>query len=136
MLEIADARFQNELLAHAKAAGKIESEYELPPQCRENTPERIEHALRPFRERGLLPRFPFGTDFTPEEQRLLPALALLRGSSRAKLAQLALRGFFAFSEPEIQQALARMRLDRTSRPSERFYAHLVRGALVAVADNV
>jgi acyl-CoA hydrolase len=137
MLEIADSRFQNELLAHAKAAGKIESEYEFPPQCRENTPERIEHALRPFRERGLLPRFPFGTDFTPEEQRLLPALALLRASSRAKLAQLALRGFLASPDsPQIQQALARMRLDKTSRPSERFYAHLLRGALVAVADNV
>ena len=38
--------------------------------------------------------------------------------------------------PQIQQALARMRLDKTSRPSERFYAHLLRGALVAVADNV
>jgi acyl-CoA hydrolase len=135
MLEIADARFQDELLARAKAAGKIEKEYELPPQCHENTPERIERALRPFRERGLLPHFPFGTDFTSEEQRLLPALALLRASSRGKLAQLALRGLFASPDsPEIQQALARMRLDKTSRLSERFYAHLLRGALAAVGS--
>ncbi len=133
MLEISDSRFQQKLLARAKAAGKIEREYELPARCRENTPERIETALLPFRERGVLPRFPFGTDFTPEEQRLLPALALLRALSRRRLAQLALRGFFAQAESaEVQWALARMGLDKASCLRDRLYAHLLRGALATV----
>jgi acyl-CoA hydrolase len=137
MLEISDSRFQQKLLARAKAAGKIEREYELPVRCRENAPERIESALRPFREQGLLPRFPFGTDFTAEEQRLLPALSLLRASSRRRLAQLALRGFLAQAESaEVQRALARMGLDKTSRLRDRFYAHVLRGALAAVAEHV
>ena len=135
MLEIADSQFQTELLERAKHAGKIERHYELPPRCRINTAARIESALRPFREEGLLPRFPFGTDFTADEQRLLPALALLRASSRGRLAQLALRGFFgAPDSQDVEQALARMGLDKSSRLSERFYAHLLRGALAAVAD--
>jgi acyl-CoA hydrolase len=135
MLEITDSRFQQDLLARAKAAGKIEPEYELPARCRNNTPERIEAELRPFRERGLLPRFPFGTDFTPEEQRLVPALALLRASSHERLARLAWAGWHASpGSPDVQQALARMRLDKTSSLSERFYAHLLRGALAAVDD--
>jgi acyl-CoA hydrolase len=132
MLEIADSRFQKELLARAKAAGKIEPEYELPARCRDNTPERIDKALRPFRREGLLPRFPFGTDFTPEEQRLLPALALLRASSPSRLAQFAWRGRLASpASGEVQQALARMGLDQASGFSQRFYAYLLRGALSA-----
>jgi acyl-CoA hydrolase len=133
MLDIADSHFQEELLVRAKRAGKIEQDHELAPGSRDNARERIEKALRPFREEGLLPRFPFGTEFTPDEQRLLPALALLRAYSRGGLAQLALRGFFGAPDTQdIQQALARMGLDKTSRLSERFYAHLLRGALAAV----
>jgi hypothetical protein len=133
MLEITDSRFQTKLLERAKHAGKIEPDYELPPRCRDNTPERIESALRPFRAEGLLPRFPFGTDFTPDEQLLLPALALLRASSRGRLAQLILCGLFGAPDSgDVQQALARMGLDKASSPSERFYAHLLRGALASV----
>jgi acyl-CoA hydrolase len=136
MLEITDSRFQKELLARAKAAGKIDPEYELPTRCRDNTPERINRALRPFRERGLLPRFPFGTDFTPQEQSLLPALALLRASSRQRLAKLALSSFLARDHsPEMQAALARMGLDKASCLRDRFYAHLLRGALAETTEQ-
>src|SRR5207248_11380495 len=64
MLAIADSRFQEELLRRAKDAGKIERDFELPAACRHNTPERIARALEHAREAGLLPPFPFGSDFT------------------------------------------------------------------------
>ena len=64
MLAVADSRFQDELLRQAKEAGKIEQGFELPAACRDNTPDRIARALKPAREQGLLPPFPFGTDFT------------------------------------------------------------------------
>ena len=92
MLAIADSRFQDELLRRAKDAGKIAREFELPPACRDNTPERIARALAPARSQGLLPPFPFGTDFTATEQRLIPALRLLGAASPLRLARLALRG--------------------------------------------
>ena len=65
MLQVADSRFQPELLRAARDAGKISKSYEIPAAFRENTPERIEAALKPLS----LPPFPFGTDFTPVEQR-------------------------------------------------------------------
>ena len=81
MLAVTDSRFQDELLRRAKDAGKIEKAFELPAACRDNTPERIARALAPAREQGLLPLFPFGTDFTETEQRLIPALQLLEAAS-------------------------------------------------------
>ena len=83
MLAVTDSRFQGELLRQAKEAGKIESSYELPAACRDNTPDRIARALKPATEQGLLPPFPFGTDFTPVEQRLMPALETLRDALAA-----------------------------------------------------
>src|SRR5262249_14064351 len=73
MLSIADSRFQDELLRQAKDAGKIARGYAIPAVHRDNHPERIAQALKPLRDRGLLPDYPFGSDFTPVEQRLLPA---------------------------------------------------------------
>ena len=95
MLAVTDSRFQGELLRQAKDAGKIEKQFELPAACRDNTPERIARALKPATEQGLLPPFPFGTDFTPVEQRLMPALETLRDAPPLQLARLALRGLFA-----------------------------------------
>jgi hypothetical protein len=132
MLAVADSRFQDDLLARAKHAGKIEQSFELKPSCRDNTPERIARALAPAREKGLLPRFPFGTDFTAAEQRLLPALALLRASSPLRLAGFLARGILSPSpSPQVRECLARMGLDRRSGPMDHAYAALLKGALDA-----
>ncbi|HEY3642252.1 MAG TPA: acetyl-CoA hydrolase/transferase C-terminal domain-containing protein [Xanthobacteraceae bacterium] len=132
MLAVADSRFQDELLRQAKDAGKIEKRFELPPARRDNSPERIERALGAAREEGLLARFPFETDFTPIEQRLLPALEALKSASAAplRLARILARGLSANApSAEIGDCLARMGLDRPSRLAERVYAALLRGAL-------
>ena len=129
MLSIADTRFQDELLRQAKEAGKIEQGYEIPAAQRENVSERIAQALSPFRKRGLLPTFPFGTDFTPTEQALLPALQTLKAASTPQLLRLAVQGVFAGSEPRGDDGLARMGLDHPKTPQDRFYAALLRGAL-------
>ena len=129
MLAIADSRFQKELLAQAKRAEKIEPDFVLPTAHRENSPERIARELEPARKAGLLPRFPFGTDFTSTEQRLLPALALLRASSPRDLARIAAHGLAAKSSPVVHDCLDRMGLGTPSGANERFYALLLRGAL-------
>ncbi len=127
MLAITDSRFQDELLRRAKDAGKIAAHYEIPPAHRRNHPERIRAALAPLKERGLLPDFPFGTDFTPLEQRLIPALVRLQSAGPAELARLALTGMAAGSD----EALARMGLDRPATIADRAYGMLLRGALKA-----
>src|SRR5450631_4200610 len=83
MLGVADSRFQNELTRQAKDAGKLPKNFEIPAAHRENFPERIANALKPARDAGLLPSFPFGSDFTDVEQRLIPALQLLQETQRS-----------------------------------------------------
>ncbi len=83
MLAVADSRFQAELARQAKDAGKLPKEFEIPAAHRDNHPDRIAAALKPAREAGLLPQFPFGSDFTDTEQRLIPALQLLQDAQRA-----------------------------------------------------
>jgi hypothetical protein len=78
MLQVADARFQDELLREAKDAGKIDPDYEIPEPYRGNTPERIRDAQAPFRARGILPEYPFGTDLTEIERALARALRALK----------------------------------------------------------
>ncbi len=131
MLAITDSRFQEGLLREAKDAGKIEKTFALPTTARDNTPERIARAFAPAAE--LLPAFPFGTDFTAAEQRLLPALQLLKSASPADLARLFMRGVFA--PPTDPECLARLRLAKPASLAERFYAKLVRGALVATSGT-
>jgi acyl-CoA hydrolase len=129
MLNITDSRFQDELLREAKNAGKIERTFELPQIARHNTPDMIEKALRPAAEAGLLPSFPFGTDFTATEQRLLPALQILKSASPLRLAALLARGAIVASS--YHDCLDRLRLARPKNPSEWIFAALVRGALAA-----
>lgn len=129
LLAIADSRFQDELLKTARDAGKIAKDYDIPRQHRDNTPERLARMLKPFRDNGALPNFPFGTDFTDTEQALIPALQELRSaaSSPRSLASLVLLGLAGGSEEEA--ALARMDLAKPKSLKDWFYAKALRGAL-------
>jgi acyl-CoA hydrolase len=132
MLSVTDSRFQNELMRQAKDAGKLPKAYEIPAAHRANTPERIAVALRPAREAGLLPSFPFGTDFTDAEQRLIPALQLMKDASAEplKLFSLAWRGLFAKkADADASACLSRLALDKPQALSDRLYQALVLAAL-------
>ncbi|MFP5441775.1 MAG: acetyl-CoA hydrolase/transferase C-terminal domain-containing protein [Gammaproteobacteria bacterium] len=85
MLNVADSRFQPQLLAEAKAAGKIAEDYEIPEVYRHNLPERLEQALAPHKAGGHFPPFPFGHDFTEEELALGKALKKLKAVADDKL---------------------------------------------------
>jgi hypothetical protein len=138
MLSIADSRFQPGLLRRAKDAGKIPKNFQIPAYACENTPERIAQALAPFRQRGLLPPFPFGTDFDATEQRLVSALQSLKDASAGeplRLLAMLFGGLLGRTESDSDRAasdraaLARLALDRPKNFSDRLYATLVRGAL-------
>jgi len=132
MLGITDSRFQAELVRQAKDAGKLARNYEIPAIHRDNAPERIVRALRPAREAGLLPSFPFGSDFTDVEQRLIPALQLLQEATRSlqMLPGLLWQGLTHQPDAADSAALARLGLDKPGDISERFYRALVGAALM------
>jgi Acetyl-CoA hydrolase/transferase C-terminal domain len=131
MLAVTDSRFQSELARQAKDAGKLPKNFEIPAAHRENFPERIASALKPAREAGLLPAFPFGTDFTEIEQRLIPALQILQDAQRSpqRLPGLLWQGFFHEPDAADSERLARLGLDNPKTWSERAYRTLVSAAL-------
>jgi acyl-CoA hydrolase len=132
MLAISDARFLDALCAQAKAHGKLAADFVIPESWRKHRPRYLREALLPFQQKGLLPKFPFGSDFTEVEQRLLPALNWLKagGSSwrgRLRLLRAALRpGEPAAGE---QEALARMGLSAPGRWSDRLQRRILQAAL-------
>jgi hypothetical protein len=130
MLNVADSRFQEGLMRQAVDAGKLPRDHRIPAAHCDNTPARIVAALKPAREAGLLPTFPFGSDFTEVEQRLIPALETLRDASHSPLAllSLAIDGLRPAAISD-QPALARMGLDRPNTFSDRLYRMLLNAAL-------
>ena len=137
LLAITDTRFQKDLLARAKREGKISSTHTIAEANSHNTPQHLRNWLKEKRKDGTLPRFPFGTDFTDIEQRLLPALAILKSaqSSKRKLAALAWAGRGSHTSEKQRECMERMRLDMPSGAKEYMYALLLRGALRQITDD-
>lgn len=131
MLAIADSRLQPELMRQAKDAGKLPKSFDLPVTHRSNTPDRIAEALKPARDAGLLPAFPFGTDFTEVEQRLIPALQILAQAKPkpASLAGLLWQGIRAVPDADDEACLARLGLGQPTTMQQRVYRWLVSAAL-------
>ena len=131
MLQVTDSRFQDELARQAKDAGKLPAGFEIAGAYRENYPERIAEALRPARQAGLLPSFPFGSDFTDVEQRLIPALQFLQEVQRTpqRLPALIWQGWRQRLQSAEAQCLTRLGLDKPSTWQERLYRALVIAAL-------
>src|SRR3984957_8198133 len=113
MLQVTDSRFQAELARQAKDAGKLAKDFEIQPAYRENDPDRIARALKPAREAGLLPSFPFGSDFSDVEQRLIPALQFLGNAQRSplRLPGLLWQGFTRHPDAADSECLTRLGLD-------------------------
>jgi hypothetical protein len=137
MLQVTDSRFQNELMRQAKDAGKLPGSFEIPGAFRDNYPERIESALKPAHEAGLLPLFPFGSDFTDVEQRLIPALQVLQEAQRTprQLAGLLWQGLTRTPDAADRECLVRLGLDRPASWSERAYRALVSAALARSRES-
>jgi hypothetical protein len=131
MLAVADSRFQRELARLAQDAGKLPKDFEIPAAHRENFPERIANALKPAREAGLLPSFPFGSDFSDVEQRLIPALQILQDAQRVplQLPGLLWQGFTRSPDAADNACLARLGLEAPTSLAERAYRALVSAAL-------
>jgi acyl-CoA hydrolase len=132
MLNIADSRFQEPLLAAAKAAGKIAQSYRIPEVHRNNRPDVLERILDPYRRHGLFSEFPFGTDLTAEEIVLGKALQRLKERTSTPLGK-ALTVAASLARPHISERarpyLERLELDRPASFQEWLMRNLVMGEL-------
>ncbi|MGB4304138.1 MAG: acetyl-CoA hydrolase/transferase C-terminal domain-containing protein, partial [Syntrophomonadaceae bacterium] len=135
MINIADSRFQKQLLAQAKKAGKIPLDYEIPPEYRNNTPERLQELLAPYQAQGYFPPFPFGTDFSPEDLQLAGSMKALNArlsSSPVKTVIGLLAELFRSIPASAFPHLERMDLAKPSTIKERIYRKLV---VLALREN-
>ncbi|WP_254427266.1 acetyl-CoA hydrolase/transferase C-terminal domain-containing protein [Rhodanobacter sp. C01] len=132
MLSISDARFLDALCAEAKAHGKLAADFAIPEAWRRHHPRHLHEALAPLQQKGLFPTFPFGSDFTEVEQRLLPALNWLKSVSSTWLGRFRLLravcrpGSVAAGEAE---AVARMGLTTPRTLADRLQLRLLQAAL-------
>jgi len=123
LVGIMDAAFQDELVERAKSAGKLARDWQIPAAARRNTPEQIARVFAP----PDFPRWPFGSDFTAVELRLIPALKQLKAWSRRRRSLMAalVRG-----QPQrFPEEMARLGLERPESLRERVYARLLAAAL-------
>jgi len=122
MIEIADAEFQPALIKAAQRVGKLSSSYNLPERARNNTTQALKSRLAGVS----LPSFPFGSDFTPEEERLALALERLQKNGPSGLVRFLARGLV---NRGFESELKRMGLGRARGPTELFWKCMLRGAL-------
>ena len=135
MLNIADSRFQPELLQFAKDAGKVEADYEIPAIHRNNTPEalaRLWHTT--INPENNFPAFPFGSDFTPQEQQLGKALKQLAAAKNQRLGlpKLVWKGWQQKDTSAAEPFLQRLNRDKPSNRQQ----NLERLALIGVLQEL
>lgn len=121
MLSVTDSRFQPELLETAKRFGKIERTYKIPEYQRSNYPNKVASALGEAGRGGVLPEFPLGTEMTPTEVELLPALVNLKAiaHSTPRLLMAALRQAIGPApSAQEEQCLERLALDKVENFSD------------------
>ena len=128
LLKISDSRFQQELMQKAKKAGKLRAGYRIPEEFKNNFPHVIEEKLKVYKQQGFFQRFPFGTDFTDEEQVVGRALKVLKNKSRSKklMLKLLLRALIPQRIPaEYEPYLKRMGLWEVKGLEERLLRKLL-----------
>ena len=123
IINIADSRFQQQLLVQAKKAGKLPLDYEIPEEYKSNTPQKIAALLKPYQKYGVFQSFPFGTDLTADDIVLGGALKALKGLSngnRLKMVKGLLMESFKPIPKSAHRHLERMNLLSPSSMKEKF----------------
>lgn len=105
LINIADSRFQNELLEFARAHGKVPQDYQIPQAARDNSPARLHQMLGPCQRNGLLPDYPFGTELTEQELALAGSLRKIKALSEdpAQFLATAFKALLHRADPQAAQ---------------------------------
>ena len=132
-LRIVDDSFSEGLRSLAQTNGKLSASWSMTPPGSKVSSNRSSFASEFFaewREHGHFATFPFGSDFTPVEERLVMALSKLRRATIMSLIRLTCRGMRTPVDGKIAEALSRMSLTCARSAPERLWRWLLIGALV------
>lgn len=130
LLSISDNEFTDDLQNKAIKERKLSPNWQRPDWTANNNSQWPTEFLKPWKAKGLFPDFPFGSDFTPEEEKLAVALTILKHSlnSKVKLLKILGRGINTDKAPH-QSTLERMQLWSTKNPKDWLYQKLLLGVL-------
>jgi acyl-CoA hydrolase len=134
MLAITDARFQDRLRTTATGNGKLRADIGMHAGAQHNNPQRLRDALADLRRDGTLPDYPLGSDFTAVEQRLVRALAWLKGNTASRAGKLrTVLAALGAGGIRDREAAARMGLDAPRSLGEHLEARLLALGLARTA---
>lgn len=128
LLNISDSRCQEELREWAVSKGKLSADYVIPKAYTNNTPEALAERLQPFMQH--LPSFPFGTDFTADELKIVKALQALKSSTEhpLQLLKTAISSIFKDEDDStVHRYLERMGFNETHSLKEKVMKRLFMG---------
>jgi len=128
LVNIADTRFQDELVDYAKAHGKLDPLYEIPATARDNNPEKLLRVLGSELGSGLLPDYPFGTELTDREVTLAATLRRVKAltAEPAQLIGSVFRALMTNSDSEAARPfLARINLEHPGTSREFLLRQLI-----------
>ncbi|PTU31489.1 acetyl-CoA hydrolase/transferase C-terminal domain-containing protein [Stenotrophobium rhamnosiphilum] len=125
LINVADSRFQTTLLEQAKKSGKLEKDYVVPAAFQNNTPQALREKLAPHQ--SLFPDFPFGSDFTPQEELLAKSLQKVKSrAAKTSKWKLLLSTLTASAAPAaVQPYLERMQLVAPTTLQDKVARHLL-----------
>lgn len=137
MLSISDSRFQVELMEKAKSMGKLSTDYVIPKQYTNNTPERLKAIYQQYSDTQCFKAFPLGSDFTYVEEMLLTALDWLKKNMKLSSALEIAKASFIDDETEkhFLPHLERMGYDKAETVEEKLYRQLLLVGLTKTANN-
>jgi acyl-CoA hydrolase len=128
LIQVADSRFQSELLEGVKQAGKVKESYQIPERYLNNYPESIANFMSKWQGKGYFPAFPFGSDFTDEEIALgksLKEIKALMGKPRAMLKAVIRSYILKVDEAQARPFLARLNLSHPDSTKDKILQHLL-----------
>ncbi len=132
MICIADSRFQEDLLSTAKQFGKLDQGWSIPAEYSQNTAAGLKTRLKHGINNGSFPEWPFGSDFSTVELRLIKALGWLKKSTKSKtgLFITIIKAMFKpLAVQNYEQEFERMQLTSASAMQENLYQRLLSLAL-------
>ncbi len=127
LIQIADSRFQEELISQAKDSGKLHGNFELHEKYKNNLPAMLETKLVSFAQH--FEKFPFGTDLTPEEIKVGGVLKRLKKMSKTHLVRSILASLFIPVKSQNEVYLERMGLWKTKGLKEKLFQKLINANL-------
>lgn len=126
LLSITDSEFQPALMTVAKNNRKLDPKYQIPEEFRNNTPKKIKELTTRKEFERAFAAFPFGSDFTKEEERIAMALSDLQEDKKQSIGKVLAQMISSRpSSTDFSAELRRLNLDNPKSLKERLYRKIV-----------